>query len=95
MIVFLTPLNFFKKQFPLLFSHLAASPLHRRPRNEANAAIMAFDVTRKVTYKNLEKWLAQMRRHCMENIPVVCVANKVSNQRLTGSCVYTQPSFYY
>jgi Rab-like protein 2 len=44
---------------------------------QANAAIMAFDVTRKVTYKNLEKWLSQMKRHCNENIPVVCVANKV------------------
>jgi len=50
--------------------------LHPSYFYQANAAIMAFDVTRKVTYKNLDMWLKQMRKYC-ENIPVVCVANKV------------------
>jgi len=36
----------------------------------------AFDVTRKITYKNLEKWYKEMRQFCPD-IPVICVANKV------------------
>merc|ERR1712019_190979 len=36
----------------------------------------AFDVTRKITYKNMEKWYKEMRHYCPD-IPVICVANKV------------------
>lgn len=42
---------------------------------EANACILAFDVTRKVTYKNLQTWYKELRYYCPD-IPVICVANK-------------------
>ena len=42
----------------------------------AHACILAFDVTRKVTYKNLNEWYKELRKY-RENIPVILVANKI------------------
>lgn len=42
----------------------------------AHACILVFDVTRKVTYKNLQQWYSELRQYC-ENIPCILVANKV------------------
>jgi len=50
--------------------------LHASYYFQANACILAFDITRKVTYKNLEMWYKEMRIYCPD-IPVICVANKV------------------
>ncbi|KAK2949098.1 putative RTW, Ras superfamily GTPase [Blattamonas nauphoetae] len=43
---------------------------------KAQAAIMVFDVTRKITYTNLTKWWDELQRHS-PGIPVMCVANKI------------------
>ena len=37
---------------------------------------MAFDVTRKVTYKNLDRWYAELQEYC-PGIPTIVVANKI------------------
>jgi len=50
--------------------------LHGSYYYQANCCILCFDITRKVTYKNLEMWYKEMRAHCPD-IPVICVANKV------------------
>eukprot|EP00438_Fugacium_kawagutii_P017882 Skav216102 [mRNA] locus=scaffold2042:289663:293116:- [translate_table: standard] len=50
--------------------------LHASYYFQANACILAFDVTRKITYKNLETWYHEIRHYCPD-IPVVCVANKI------------------
>merc|ERR1719230_761080 len=50
--------------------------LHASYYFQANACILAFDVTRKVTYKNLERWFKEVRTHCPD-IPCICVANKI------------------
>jgi len=50
--------------------------LHASYYFQANACILAFDVTRKITYKNLETWYQEIRHYCPD-IPVVCVANKI------------------
>eukprot|EP01094_Clydonella_sp_ATCC50884_P019831 TRINITY_DN3968_c2_g1_i1.p1 TRINITY_DN3968_c2_g1~~TRINITY_DN3968_c2_g1_i1.p1 ORF type:complete len:424 (+),score=108.79 TRINITY_DN3968_c2_g1_i1:50-1321(+) len=42
----------------------------------ANAAILMFDVTSRVTYKNISNWYRDILRVC-ENIPMVLVGNKV------------------
>ena len=34
-------------------------------------------MTRKITYKNLEKWYANCKAGVMRNIPVICIANKI------------------
>eukprot|EP00873_Tetraselmis_striata_P004610 jgi/Tetstr1/424874/TSEL_015369.t1 len=43
---------------------------------KAHACIMVFDVTRKVTYKNLDKWWAELQEYC-KGIPTIVVANKI------------------
>jgi len=50
--------------------------LHASYYFQANACILVFDVTRKITYKNLETWYKELRHYCPD-IPVICVANKV------------------
>lgn len=42
----------------------------------AHAAILFFDVTSQMTYKNVAKWHKDLQRVC-ENIPMVLVGNKV------------------
>mmetsp|Transcript_119971 Transcript_119971/g.208353 ORF Transcript_119971/g.208353 Transcript_119971/m.208353 type:complete len:223 (-) Transcript_119971:58-726(-) len=49
--------------------------LHASYYFQANACVLVFDVTRKITYKNLEKWYKEMRHYCPD-IPVICIANK-------------------
>lgn len=53
--------------------------LHDSYYFQANACILAFDVTRKVTYKSLETWFSEVRKHCPD-IPVICIANKIDLQ---------------
>lgn len=50
--------------------------LHASYYFQANACILAFDVTRKITYKNLDTWFTEVRNYCPD-IPVICVANKI------------------
>ncbi len=45
----------------------------------ANAAIIMFDVTSRVTYKNVPKWYKDLTR-IVENIPIVLVGNKVDQK---------------
>jgi GTP-binding nuclear protein Ran len=45
----------------------------------AHAAIMMFDVTSRITYKNIPKWYKDLTRIC-ENIPIVLVGNKVDQK---------------
>jgi Rab-like protein 2 len=49
--------------------------LHASYYFQADACILCFDVTRKITYKNLQTWYKELRRYCPD-IPVICVANK-------------------
>jgi hypothetical protein len=42
----------------------------------AHAAIVMFDVTSRISYKNVPKWHKDLTRIC-ENIPIVLVGNKV------------------
>lgn len=50
--------------------------LHPSYYYKAHACIMVFDVTRKVTYKNLERWYDELQQHC-KGIPTFLVANKI------------------
>merc|ERR1719486_461765 len=72
--------------------------LHASYYFQANACILAFDITRKVTYKNLEMWYKEMRLHCPD-IPVICIANKVdsdaamANKKFNFAQVHNLPFF--
>lgn len=50
--------------------------LHPSYYHRAHACILCFDVTRKVTYKNLVTWYKELREY-RKHIPCICVANKV------------------
>lgn len=50
--------------------------MHSSYYYRAHACIMVFDVTRKVTYKNLETWYDELQEHC-KGIPTIVVANKI------------------
>lgn len=43
---------------------------------EANAALLVFDTTRKITYKNCMKWYNEFRGQC-PSTPCVLVGNKI------------------
>ncbi|EPY29512.1 Rab family, other [Strigomonas culicis] len=50
--------------------------MHPAYYHEAHACILVFDVTRKATYKNLEKWLSELRTY-REHIPCIVACNKI------------------
>lgn len=50
--------------------------LHAAYYHGAQACIMVFDVSRKITYRNLATWYAELRSH-RPKIPCICVANKI------------------
>lgn len=43
----------------------------------AHACILCFDVTRKITYKNLDTWYEELVAHRGHHLPVIMVGNKV------------------
>lgn len=50
--------------------------VHPSYYHRAHVCILVFDVTRKVTYKNLDKWLKELHEY-RKGIPVMVVANKI------------------
>jgi len=50
--------------------------MHPSYYHKAHACILVFDVTRKVTYQNLQNWYKELRIYC-ETIPCICIANKI------------------
>ena len=56
----------------------------------AHACVLVFDVTRKATYKHLGMWLDELRQYC-EDIPVLCVANKIDIDENVTSKVFKFP----
>ena len=64
--------------------------LHPSYYHGASACILVFDVERKVTYKNLEKWYSEMRGYC-ETIPCICVANKIDTNEKVISAKFKFP----
>ncbi|KAK2163029.1 hypothetical protein LSH36_87g06041 [Paralvinella palmiformis] len=52
------------------------SSMHPSYYHQAHACILVFDVTRKLTYKNLPSWYKELREYRPE-IPCLCAANKI------------------
>lgn len=52
--------------------------MHPAYYHEAHCCILVFDVTRKGTYKNLEKWLQELRSF-REHIPCLVACNKIDS----------------
>uniref|UniRef100_H9H034 RAB, member of RAS oncogene family like 2B n=1 Tax=Equus caballus TaxID=9796 RepID=H9H034_HORSE len=54
--------------------------MHASYYHKAHACIMVFDVQRKITYKNLSTWYAELREFRPE-VPCIVVANKIDGGR--------------
>jgi len=52
--------------------------VHPSYYHQAHSCILVFDVARKTTYKNLEKWYQELRNY-RSNIPCIVVANKIDS----------------
>ncbi|EPY38259.1 Rab family, other [Angomonas deanei] len=50
--------------------------MHPAYYHDSHVCILVFDVTRKPTYKNLEKWLQELRNY-REHIPCIVACNKI------------------
>lgn len=50
---------------------------------QGQCAIMMFDVTSRITYRNIPNWHRDIVRVC-ENIPIVLVGNKASYHSSSG-----------
>jgi Rab-like protein 2 len=55
---------------------------------EAHAALFVFDTTRKITYKNINKWYNEFRTHC-PSTPCVLVGNKIDLDKKSIERKYT------
>lgn len=53
--------------------------MHPTYYHQAHACVLVFDVTRKVTYKNLATWYKELR-HNRPEIPCILVANKIDGE---------------
>ena len=53
--------------------------MHPSYYHQAQACILVFDATRKITYKNLPKWYQELRKY-RPNIPCFLVANKIDGK---------------
>nr|XP_044611551.1 rab-like protein 2A isoform X6 [Equus asinus] len=63
--------------------------MHASYYHKAHACIMVFDVQRKITYKNLSTWYAELREFRPE-VPCIVVANKID-----ADIKMTQKSFNF
>ncbi|CAI8027240.1 Rab-like protein 2A, partial [Geodia barretti] len=53
--------------------------MHTSYYHQAHACILVFDVTRKITYKNLQHWYSELRQN-RPDIPCILVANKIDGE---------------
>ncbi|EDO43734.1 predicted protein [Nematostella vectensis] len=52
------------------------SSMHPSYYHQAHACLLVFDITRKITYKNLANWYKELRKY-RDSIPCIVVANKI------------------
>ncbi|KAF6774046.1 hypothetical protein AHF37_06807 [Paragonimus kellicotti] len=65
------------KKSPPTTVHVCPQPcLLHTTELDGKKYLVVFDVTRKITYKNLNKWYEELREH-RPTIPCLCVANKI------------------
>uniref|UniRef100_A0A6A7G004 Rab-like protein 2A n=1 Tax=Hirondellea gigas TaxID=1518452 RepID=A0A6A7G004_9CRUS len=64
--------------------------LHASYYYQAHAAVLVFDGTRKVTYKNLANWYQELRQH-RPQIPTLCAVNKIDENKDIGGKSFAFP----
>ncbi|CBI30634.3 unnamed protein product, partial [Vitis vinifera] len=58
----------------------------------AVGALLVYDVTRHVTFENVERWLKELRDHTDSNIVIMLVGNKADLRHLRALCPRDRPS---
>lgn len=48
----------------------------------AVGALLVYDISKHITFENVERWLKELRDHAEPNIVVMLVGNKVNNYKL-------------
>ncbi len=48
----------------------------------SSAVILVYDITRRETFEHVTRWLAEIRQHVEESVPVLLVGNKLDLQHL-------------
>jgi len=69
------------------------SSMHPSYYHQAHACILVFDITRKITYKNLAQWHKELREYRQE-IPCIVVANKIDVDTSITSKSFNFPKKY-
>jgi Ras-related protein Rab-11A len=41
-------------------------------------ALLVYDISKQITFENVERWLKELRDHAEQNIVIMLVGNKVS-----------------
>ena len=65
--------------------------LHASYYSRADACVLVFDVTRKVTYTNLVAWYEELRKF-RPHIPCICIANKIDVDYAVTSKAFAFPA---
>ncbi len=56
-------------------------------------ALLVYDITKHVTYENVERWLKELRDHADSNIVIMLVGNKSDLKHLRGVSTEDAQSF--
>jgi len=67
--------------------------MHPSYYHQAHACLLVFDITRKITYKNLAQWHKELREYRQE-IPCIVVANKIDVDTSITSKSFNFPKKY-
>ncbi|KAJ4459788.1 putative Rabl2a protein [Paratrimastix pyriformis] len=68
--------------------------VHPSYYQDANACILCFDVTRKITYQNMKQWYAELQEH-RAGIPVCVAANKIDMDMKAAKKAYKFPEKHH
>jgi Ras family len=69
----------FQKKIPHLSPSFPLSPPlpTSLPISGAVGALLVYDISKQVTFENVERWLKELRDHAEANIVIMLVGNKV------------------
>ena len=51
-------------------------------------ALLVYDITDRMTFKNIERWLSELRQHADSNITVMLVGNKSDLYQIRQGCIH-------
>lgn len=80
-VVFSLPFEIYNIHVYVLFRYRAITSAYYRG---AVGALLVYDVTRRISFENVERWLKELRDHTDQNIVVMLVGNKSDLRHLVA-----------